>query len=52
MDEKRNRHTDIAKQEKEFFNSMGVRSSDIYYVNQDKKTAQMAALKGGATVMA
>ena len=31
---------------------MGIRSSDVYYINQDKKNAQMAALKGGAQVMA
>jgi len=39
---------DLAVKEKEFFNSMGVKSSDVYYVNYDKKVAQVAALKGGA----
>lgn len=33
MDEKKNRQNEIAKQEKEFFNSMGIRASDKYYVN-------------------
>jgi len=30
------------------FNSVGIRSSDVYYVNEDKKSAAMAALKGGS----
>lgn len=43
---------DQAAKEKEFFNSMGVKSSDVYYINYDKKVAQVAALKGGAQIMA
>jgi hypothetical protein len=42
----------LAKQEKDFFNSMGVNSSNVYYINEDKKNARLAALKGGAHIMA
>jgi hypothetical protein len=31
---------------------MGVNSSDVYYVNQDKRQAHKAELKGGAKIAA
>lgn len=34
------------------FNAIGIRSSDIYYINEDKKAAATAALKGGARAVA
>ena len=42
----------IRDQEKSYFNNIGVNSSDIYYVNADKKAAQINSLRGGAKIVA
>ena len=34
------------------FNTVGNKASNVYYVNQDKKDARMASLKGGGKSVA
>ena len=52
IDEK-NAHKGVDKvQDKEFFNKMGKYSSDVYYINEDKKKQREAGLKGNAGKMA
>jgi len=38
----------IRQKEIDFFNSHGVKSSDVYYVNADKQADRIASLRGGA----
>ena len=38
--------------EREEFNVKGIKASDIYYINEDRKAAASAALKGGAREVA
>lgn len=38
--------------DQEFFHKVGAKSSDVYYINEDKKKAYNATLKGGAGKMA
>ena len=40
------------KKDRELFNSVGKYSSDIYYVNEDKKVAAKKALLGGSRAVA
>ena len=39
-------------EDREFFERIGHKSSDVYYINEDKKKAFQAGLKGNAGVMA
>ena len=39
-------------QERDHFNTVGINSSDVYYVNHDKKEKQIAQLKGGSKIVA
>ena len=48
IEEKRIIEAAERNREKAYFNDVGVNSSDIYYVNADKKAAQINSLRGGA----
>lgn len=39
------------QQDKEFFHKVGAQSSDVYYINEDKKTDFKNQLKGNAGKM-
>lgn len=38
--------------DKDYFNRFGVNSSDVYYINYDKKQKEIADRKGGARILA
>lgn len=38
----------MKRQEIDQFNTVGINSSDVYYINHDKTVKKMADLKGGA----
>ena len=52
MDEKRHK-TSIEKHgDVEYFRNVGVRASDVFYVNQDRRTEAQKALKGKSNAVA
>lgn len=52
MEEKKKAGLDKRLADRDNFNNHGFKSSDIYYINEDKKAAALAALKGGARSVA
>jgi len=38
--------------DKEFYDKIGCKSSEVYYINEDKKTAYLNSLRGNAGKMA
>jgi hypothetical protein len=52
IEEKRKITGAIKGEDREFFHSVGCKASDKFYINQDKKTAYEATLKGNAGKMA
>ena len=52
MAEKRAKTLEKRTADRDNFNSVGHKASDVYYINEDKKAAAQAALKGGARAVA
>ena len=51
-EKKRNEELDRATRERNDYLQNGMKASDVYYINEDKKAAKMASLKGGAKTVA
>ena len=52
MAERRKREMEMRDAEKQEFLNKGIHASNVYYINQDKKDAHKAALKGGSHIVA
>ena len=52
MEEKKKATLENRFADRDIFNNVGFKSSDIYYINEDKKAAAQAALKGGSRAVA
>lgn len=52
MEERRMRDLNQKNAERQEFNDKGINSSNVYYVNQDRKDQARAALKGSGKDMA
>lgn len=52
MDAKRTKDTIEKHGDVEHFRNVGVRASDVYYLNQDKRNNDLKALKGKSNAVA
>lgn len=52
IEEKKAAAAQVRTKELHDFNTVGNKASNVYYINQDKKDARMASLKGGGRSVA